>query len=45
MKLKSSKPRNLLVPLVMKKTGAGKHKNLKKQMKQDGYREDSKHCY
>ena len=45
MKLKPSKPRNHLVPLAMKKTGAGKHKNLKKQLKQDGYREDSKNCY
>jgi len=32
--------RNYLVPLVMKKTGGGKHKNRKKELKQNGYRED-----
>lgn len=39
MKIKPKK-RNYLVPLLHKKTGGGKHKNRKKELKQNGYSED-----
>ena len=39
------KRRNHLVPLLMKKTGGGKHRNKKKELKQNGYRENPEQGY